>query len=141
MSETTLPMSLSAMKMPIEWTRTPFSRAMFMAPPMVLNSATCEIGTYLTVDLRDGLEHVVADRLREARLDPGKARHRPVHLVDQLALARAASPLRLGLQVHQHLAHVDELGIGAVLGPAALGDDALDFRNGRQSRAESAAHA
>src|SRR2546421_3377417 len=46
MSDTTLPMSLSAMKIPIECTRTPFSRAMFIAPPMVLNSATCEIGTY-----------------------------------------------------------------------------------------------
>ena len=50
----------------------------------------------LAVDLRNALEHVVANRLREARLDAGNASERRVHLIDQLILRQAARPLRLG---------------------------------------------
>jgi hypothetical protein len=74
----------------------------------------------LSVDLRDALEHVVADGLREARLDAGNRLEGRVHLLDELLLANVRTPLLGRLHGDQKLRHVDHLGIGPVFRPSSL---------------------
>src|ERR1043166_633438 len=93
----------------------------------------------LSVDLRDALEDIVADGLREARLDARQGADRAVHLVHQLVFGDFAGPLLDGLKADEKLRHVDELGIGAVFGAAGFGDDRLDLGDGAQGIADAGA--
>ncbi len=99
----------------------------------------------VALDPGQRLQHVVADVLREV---PGDARdvalQLGVHRIDELAFrprrawdhrptaaSRSAGitlgPVFLGPQRHEVLAAVKTLGVRAVVGPAALGDDRLDL--------------
>ena len=93
----------------------------------------------LAVDLRNALEDVVTDRLREARVDAGNRVERVVHLGDQLFLRDVPRPFRCRLHVHEELGHVDQLGVGPVLRPAGLRNHRAHFRKLPQKRADARA--
>src|SRR5581483_12494749 len=57
----------------------------------------------LAVDLRNALEDVVADRLRNRRFETGNAADRLFHLGGQILPRNPARPLRRRLQVDEEL--------------------------------------
>src|SRR5439155_27033763 len=82
---------------------------------------------YLAIDLRDALQNVVADGLREARLETGYRFERLLKLRQQLLLGDLALPLLLRRQVDQEFGHIDLLRVRAVLRASRLGYHRADF--------------
>ena len=76
----------------------------------------------LPLDLRDGLEHVVPDRLRERRVDARDAGELKIHFLDQLLTRESLAPLFHRFHIHEHLGHAEGFGVGAVFRLAGLGD-------------------
>ena len=82
----------------------------------------------LGIDAGGRLLDVVLDVLREGEGDAGEAlAQRVAHLGDQLLLVEALAPFVGRLQRHEELDVGEAVGIGAVVGPAVLGDDGLDL--------------
>ncbi len=94
----------------------------------------------LALDLRDGLEHVVADRLRERRVHAGDHGQALVHFFDQLLVREAFAPLFGGLHVHKYLGHAQCLRVSTVFRLAGLGHHGAHFGDGQQGLAGHAQH-
>ena len=94
----------------------------------VLEIGTGDLDGVLRVDAGRRLLHVVLDVLREGEVGAGEAlAQRIAHLGDQLLLVEARAPFVGGLQRHEELDVGEAVGVGAVVGPAMLGDDRLDL--------------
>ena len=76
----------------------------------------------LPVNLRNALENVVADRLRDRGVESGNAADRFFDLRRQLLASETARPLGWRFQIDEKLGHVDGLRVGPIFGPACLGD-------------------
>ena len=91
----------------------------------------------LAIDLRDALQNIVANGLREAGFDAGNSHQSLFHLIDELLFGQSPQPARGRVEIYQELRHVNHLGIGAILRAAGFGDDGSHFRKLTQERSNA----
>jgi len=104
-------------------------------PAQRRNIVTEHLDHDLAVDLRNAFENVVANRLREGRLDRRQCLQRLFHFIHHLPLADRALPFRLRFQIHQEFGHVDQFGVSAIFRATGLGNHGIDFRRFQQDAA------
>src|SRR5207247_3276168 len=64
----------------------------------------------LAIDLRDALQNIVANGLREAGFDAGNSHQSLFHLIDELLFGQSPKPARGRVEIYQELRHVNHLG-------------------------------
>src|SRR5207247_10319320 len=66
--------------------------------------------TLFRSDLRDALQNIVANGLREAGFDAGNSHQSLFHLIDELLFGQSPKPARGRVEIYQELRHVNHLG-------------------------------